>query len=181
MRAVSQDMLIILIRNISLIIAYLKFHLNFPEANDLPAALVWKHSPPASVYRAPVSVVAESRGPSHSNPLTETSQFILKFPWVVFTINICIGPKQPLNTKALTQWGWHKIADISTDDILWMTNFVLHFEFHWSFIPKSLIDNNLASVQIMAWRRTGTGAKSLSGPMMAYVGEAYMRHSPSMS
>ena len=41
------------------------------------------------------------------------------------------------------------------------------------------IDNNTALVQLMAWRRIGD--KPLSEPMMAWVGDAYMRHSASIS
>ena len=47
------------------------------------------------------------------------------------------------------------------------------------FVPKGLINNIPALVQIMAWRRPG--ANPLSEPMMAYFADAYMRHSASMS
>ena len=47
------------------------------------------------------------------------------------------------------------------------------------YIPKGPSDNNAALVQIMAWRRTGD--KPLSEPIMAYVGDAYVRHSASLS
>ena len=40
------------------------------------------------------------------------------------------------------------------------------------FVPKSLIDNMPASVQIMAWRRTGD--KPLSDPMMTQFTDAYI-------
>ena len=36
------------------------------------------------------------------------------------------------------------------------------------------IDNKLALVQVMAWRRTGD--KTLPGPMMTRFFDAYMRH-----
>ena len=41
------------------------------------------------------------------------------------------------------------------------------------------MDNKPALVQIMAWHRTG--GKSLLETMMAYVADAYMRYSASMS
>ena len=47
------------------------------------------------------------------------------------------------------------------------------------FVAKGQIDNNSALVQMMAWHRTGD--KLLSQPMMAYVGDANMRRSASMS
>ena len=45
------------------------------------------------------------------------------------------------------------------------------------FVPKGPIDNDTALVQIMACRWTGD--KPSSEPMMAYVGDACMRHSAS--
>ena len=47
------------------------------------------------------------------------------------------------------------------------------------FVPKGLINNIPALVQIMAWRRTGV--KPLSEPMVTQFNDAYMRHSASMS
>ena len=47
------------------------------------------------------------------------------------------------------------------------------------FAPTGPIDNIPALVQIMAWRRTGDNP--LFELMMAYVADAYMRHSASMS
>ena len=47
------------------------------------------------------------------------------------------------------------------------------------FVPKVLIGNKPALVQIMAWRLTGD--KPLSEPMMVNFADAYMRHSASMS
>ena len=52
--------------------------------------------------------------------------------------------------------------------------------FHWNlFLSFELINDIPAFVQIMAWRRIGD--KSLSEPMMAYVADAYMRRSASVS
>ena len=42
------------------------------------------------------------------------------------------------------------------------------------FLPRSLIDNVPALVQVMAWRRTGD--KPLPKPMLAQFPDAYMRH-----
>ena len=47
-------------------------------------------------------------------------------------------------------------------------------KFSLKFVPKCLIDNNPALVQIMAWRRIGD--KPLSEPMLTWSTEAYMRH-----
>ena len=41
-------------------------------------------------------------------------------------------------------------------------------------VLKSPIDNKPASVQVMAWRRTGN--KSLTEPMLTKFTDAYMRH-----
>ena len=42
------------------------------------------------------------------------------------------------------------------------------------YIPKGLIDNKLALVQVIAWRRAGD--KSLPKPILAQFTDAYMRH-----
>ena len=42
------------------------------------------------------------------------------------------------------------------------------------FVPKDLIDNKAALVQVMAWRRTGD--KLLPEPMLMQFTDAYMRH-----
>ena len=42
------------------------------------------------------------------------------------------------------------------------------------FVPRSLIDNKPALVQVMAWRRTDD--KLLPEPMLAQFPDAYMRH-----
>ena len=48
-----------------------------------------------------------------------------------------------------------------------------------NFVPKGPIDNNIVWFQIMTWRQSGN--KSSSEPVMAQVGDVYMRHSGSMS
>ena len=48
-----------------------------------------------------------------------------------------------------------------------------------NYVPKGLIDNNPALVQIMAWRQIGD--KSLSEPMLTRFTDASMRHQGEMS
>ena len=43
-----------------------------------------------------------------------------------------------------------------------------------NFVPDGPIDNKLALVQVMAWRRTGD--KPLSEPMLNQFMDAYVRH-----
>ena len=47
-------------------------------------------------------------------------------------------------------------------------------EISLKFVPKGPIDNNIALVQIMAWRRIGD--KPLLEPMMTRFTDTYMRH-----
>ena len=47
------------------------------------------------------------------------------------------------------------------------------------YVPKGLIDVMAALVQLMAWRRVGD--KPLSQLAMAWLTDAYMRHSASLS
>ena len=47
------------------------------------------------------------------------------------------------------------------------------------FVPQGPINNIEALVQIMTWRRPGD--KPLNEPIVVWVGDAYMRHSASMS
>ena len=60
------------------------------------------------------------------------------------------------------------MAAIVTDDIFncifLNKNIWIAIKISLKFVPKGLIDNIPALVQIMAWRRSG--AKPLSGPMM---------------
>ena len=58
-------------------------------------------------------------------------------------------------------------------------NVWIPIEISLKFIPKSLINNIPALVQIMVWRRTGD--RPLYEPMMTRFNDAYMRHSASMS
>ena len=47
------------------------------------------------------------------------------------------------------------------------------------FVPTSLVDNNPALVQVMAWRQTGD--KPLPEPMLTRFTHAYMQHMGEMS
>ena len=47
------------------------------------------------------------------------------------------------------------------------------------FVPKDLINNKSAMVQVMAWRRTG--GKPLHEPMLTQFINAYMRHQGKMT
>ena len=71
-----------------------------------------------------------------------------------------------------------KMADILADYIfkriflnenIWISN-----KISLKYVPWGLIENMLALVQIMAWRRTGD--KPLSEPMLTQFTDAYMRH-----
>ena len=78
-----------------------------------------------------------------------------------------------VNTLMPRQNGRHFSDDIFKcillNENVWISNTV------WlKFVPNGLIDNNTALVQMMAWHRIGD--KPLSEPMMAYFGDAYMRH-----
>ena len=57
-------------------------------------------------------------------------------------------------------------------------NVRISIEISLKFVPRGLINNIPALVQIMAWHRPGN--KPLSGPMMKFT-DAYMRHSASMN
>ena len=56
--------------------------------------------------------------------------------------------------------------------------FVFRFKYRW-FFPKGPIDNEPWLAQMMAWRRTVD--MPLSEPALAWLGDAYMRHSASLS
>ena len=83
-----------------------------------------------------------------------------------------------LNTLRLRQNGRH-FADDTFKSIFVNENVRILIEISPKFVPKGLIDNIPALVQMMAWRRPGD--KPLSEPMMGLLTDAYMRHSASMS
>ena len=53
-------------------------------------------------------------------------------------------------------------------------NIRISIEISLKFVPKDLIDNKSALVQVMAWSRTGD--KPLPEPIMTQFTDAYMRH-----
>ena len=78
-----------------------------------------------------------------------------------------------INTLRLRQNGRY-IADDTFKQVFMNENVRISMNISLKFVPKGLINNIPALVQIMAWRRPGD--KPLSEPMFAY-----MRHSASMS
>ena len=81
-------------------------------------------------------------------------------------------------TQLLTHLSLDKMTAILTDDIVKCIflneSDKIPIQISLKFIPRSPIDNKPASVQVMAWHRTGD--KPLSEPMMAQFTDAYMRH-----
>ena len=75
-----------------------------------------------------------------------------------------------VNTLKPRQNG-RRFADGTFKRIFLNENIRISIKISLKFVPKSLINNNPALVQIMAWRRSGEG----------WFTDAYMRHSASMS
>ena len=90
----------------------------------------------------------------------------LTWKWQHFSIFLASKSVQ----KELTHWGRDKMDAISqtpfSSEFSWMKMFDFRSKFHW-FVPKGLINNIPAFVQIMAWRRPGD--KPLSEPMMVIL------------
>ena len=63
---------------------------------------------------------------------------------------------------------------IFSDAFSWMKSFVFWLKISLKFVPKGIIDNNAALVQVMTWR--WTGHKLLPEPMLTQFTDAYMRH-----
>ena len=83
-----------------------------------------------------------------------------------------------LNTLRPRQNG-RRFTDDTFKRIFLNENIIMSIKISLKFVPMVRINNTPALVQIMAWRRPGD--KPLSGPMMVYLTDAYMRHSFSMS
>ena len=80
-------------------------------------------------------------------------------------------------TQYLTHFPLDKMAVISQtmlSDAISSEKFCILIKISPKFVPKGLIDNNPALVQIMAWHRTGD--KPLSEPMLTQFTDANMRH-----
>ena len=58
-------------------------------------------------------------------------------------------------------------------------NIRISIQISLKFVPKDVIDNKSAFVQVMAWHQTGD--KPLAEPMMTQFNEAYMQHKGEMS
>ena len=74
------------------------------------------------------------------------------------------------------QWGRDKMAAkflaTSSNVFSWMNIYIFRLGFHWIYKFTAL-------VHITTWHRSGD--KPSSKPVIAYVVDVYMRHSPSMS
>ena len=81
-------------------------------------------------------------------------------------------------TITLTHLALGKMAAFSqtiySDALSWMKSFFILVNVSLKFVPKDPIDNNLALVQIMPWRRRGD--KPLSEPVLTWFSDANMRH-----
>ena len=106
-----------------------------------------------------------------------TPKFLLMAKYLFF-FNIIqqLGALKPMlqitgassQASRLTHWGRDKMDAISqttfSSTFSWMKMFEFRLKISLKFVVKGLIDNILALVQIMAWRRPGD--KPLSEPMM---------------
>ena len=97
--------------------------------------------------------------------------------WFSWDIHVCTH-FMCFNTLRLRQNGRHFPDDIFKCIFL-NENVWISLKISLKFVLKGLINNIPALVQIMTWRWPGD--KPLSETMMAYVLDAYMRHSASMS
>ena len=66
------------------------------------------------------------------------------------------------------------LADDNFKCIFFIENDRIPIRISLNFVPRSLIDNKPALVQVMAWRQTGD--KPLPEPMITQFTDAYMRH-----
>ena len=78
-----------------------------------------------------------------------------------------------LNSSPQGQNGRH-FADDSFKGIFMNEKFFFSIQISLKFVPKGLIDNKAALVQVMAWRRTGD--KPLPEPILTQFTDVYMRH-----
>ena len=94
------------------------------------------------------------------------------------TMDVIIYPWISVNSLSPRQNRRHFAYDVFKCNFL-NENVWIPIEISLKFVPKALINNIPALVQIMAWRRTGD--KPLSEPMMTQFKDAYVCHSASMS
>ena len=82
-------------------------------------------------------------------------------------------PCYAINSSPPGQNGRHFAKDIFKW-IFMNEMFCISIQILLKFVPGVLIDNNRASVEIMAWRRIGD--KPISEPVLTWITGAYMRH-----
>ena len=73
----------------------------------------------------------------------------------------------------------HHFADGIFKCIFINERFCISIQISLKFVPKDLINNNSALVQVMAWHRTGD--KPLPEPMVTQFTHEYMQHYVEMS
>ena len=90
--------------------------------------------------------------------------------------HICVTRPQWVNTLRVRQNGRH-FADGTISLIPFNENFYILIKISLKYVPKSLVVNKPALVQVMAWRLTGD--KPLYELMLVLFGDAYFHHSAS--
>ena len=78
-----------------------------------------------------------------------------------------------INSYSPGQNGQH-FADDILKCIVVNEKFYILIRISLKFVPKAVIDDGQALVQVMAWRRIGD--KPLPEPMLTQITDAYMRH-----
>ena len=66
------------------------------------------------------------------------------------------------------------LADDIFECIFLNENYRIAIQISLKFVPRSPIENKLALVQVMAWRRSGD--EPLPEPMLTQFTDTYMRH-----
>ena len=119
-------------------------------------------------------------------------------PVIIYAVSYYIGPRynsirlyydylhqKPSGSRVNTLRPWRNVCHFTDDSSQQMFFFRkqmyrFHLRFHWSMSTRIEFRSKIpALVQIMAWCRPSD--KSLSGPIMVYLTDAYLRHSVSMS
>ena len=105
---------------------------------------------------------------------TRTGIPIAQTPWLSnFYNGTSLAANTYINSSPPGQNGNHFAGDI----LRWIfahERFYIFINISLKFVPKGLIHNNPALVQIMAWRRIGD--KPLAETMLTQFTDAYMRH-----
>ena len=100
-------------------------------------------------------------------------------PWLSCVPSLVLSCQvHTVEINPLTLLPLDKMAAILPDNIFncifWNRNDWIPIQISLKYVPRSSIDNKPASVQVMAWRRTGD--KPLTELMMTQFIDAYMRH-----